>query len=354
MNKTLMTVRAVGALTLVAALAACGGGSSAPTAPTTPTTPTTPTPVIADAGNLKSSVAASTYVAGSLDDSAYKALNTVRQAAGAGLLTQDARIDVAAAAHAKYLTTNLATVTNYHNQDSALADYYSVTPTDRLTKAGFASVNSTEVIGGTGSSRLGSDCILGLLNTAYHGPALLSRNTAVGIAFGADVAGIPMCVAKLATPTGDRFGQVPAVAGLVAYPYPGQTGVMETFYVGSESPRPPVALFPNATAGTPILVSVRNADYLNFHDAGTLNATVTAFNLKDAGGNLVPAAILADSALKGSGVTLNADANLAEGFAVLVPLAPLVKGQTYTATFTATLKTGGTALTKTWSFTTRQ
>ncbi|MEJ6003790.1 CAP domain-containing protein [Paucibacter soli] len=352
MNKTLKTYRAVGALTLVAALAACGGGGGGSS--TTPTTPTTPTPVISDAGNLKTSVAASTYVGGSLGDSAYKALNTVRQAAGAGLLAQDAQIDVAAAAHAKYLTTNLSAVTSYHNEDSSKFDFYAVTPGDRIAKAGYSAVNSTEVVGGTGSSKLGSDCVLGLLNTAYHGAALLSRNTAIGFGFGVDGAGIPMCVADLATPTGDKFGQVPAAAKLVAYPYAGQTGVMETFYVASETPRLPLTLFPNATAGTPVLVNVRNADYVNFQDAGTLNATISVFNLKDAGGNVVPAAIVANSALKGSGVELNADSNLAEGFAVLVPLSPLAKGQTYTATFTATLKTGGATLTKTWSFTTNQ
>ncbi|MEJ6002535.1 CAP domain-containing protein [Paucibacter soli] len=351
------TLRFAFVVTLTAALAACGGGggsSTAPSTPTTPTTPTTPVPVVSDAGNLKTSAAAPTYAAGTLAESAYTALNTVRLAAGAGLLSQDAQIDVAAAAHAKYLTTNLSTVTSYHNEDSSKFDFYAVTPGDRIAKAGYSAAFSTEAVGGTGASQLGADCVLGLLNTVYHGAALLSRNSAVGFGFGLDGAQIPLCVADLASPVADKIGQVPAVASLVAYPYAGQKSVMETFYVGAESPRPSAVLFPNATAGTPVLVSVRNADYLNFQDAGTLNATVTEFSLKDAGGNAVAAAVVANSALKGQGVTLNADANLAEGFAVLVPLAPLVKGQTYTATFTATLKAGGAALTKTWSFSTNQ
>jgi hypothetical protein len=52
-------------------------------------------------------------------------------------------------------------------------------------------------------------------------------------------------------------------------------------------------------------------------------------------------------------MALNADANLAAGAAVLVPLAPLARGQTYTARFSATLNAARPALEKQWSFTTR-
>ncbi|MFK4705646.1 uncharacterized protein YkwD [Roseateles asaccharophilus] len=348
----------ISALALTATLTACGGGGGGSAAPApapapAPTPAPAPAPAVADAGTLKTSVPTPTYAANSTSADAFATLNTVRLAAGAGLVAQDAKMDVATAAHAKYVTTNLASLVDYHNEDAAKPDFYAATLGDRLTKAGFSASNSTEVIGGTGASLKGGDCVLGLLGTAYHGPALLSRNTSVGVGFGADVAGIPLCVIDLATPTGDSFGQVPAVNTLLAYPSVGQTNVIETFYVSSESPRPPVSIFPNATAGTPVIVSVRNADYVNFAAAGTLNATITAFGLKDAAGNAVPAAILAHKDLKsGTGVTLNSDSVLSDGFVVLIPLAPLAKGQVYTATFSATLKTGGTALAKTWSFTT--
>lgn len=342
----------ISALALTATLTACGGGGGSSAPSPAPAPAPTPAPAVADAGTLKTTVPAPTYAASSTSADAFTTLNTVRLAAGAGAVAQDTKIDVATAAHAKYVTTNLASLVDYHNEDAAKADFYAVSVGDRLTKAGFSASNSTEVIGGTGASLKGADCVLGLLGTAYHGPALLSRNTSVGVAFGADVAGIPMCVIDLATPTGDSFGQVPAVNTLLAYPSAGQTNVIEIFYVSAESPRPPASIFPNATAGTPVIVSVRNADYVNFAAAGTLNATVTAFGLKDAAGNAVPAAILAHKDLKGSGVTLNSDNVLSDGFVVLIPLAPLAKGQVYTATFSATLKAGGTALAKTWSFTT--
>ena len=120
-------------------------------------------------------------------------------------------------------------MTDFHTEDPAKVDFYASTVGDRLTKAGFSAASSKEVVGGPGAPLKGADCAYGLLNTAYHGPALLSRNTNVGIGIGADYGGIPMCVADLATPTGDALGQVPAVNKLVAYPAGGQTNAMETF-----------------------------------------------------------------------------------------------------------------------------
>ena len=351
MNTTLKTFRAAGTLTLIAALAACGGGGggSTPTAPAAPGTPVAPTVVVVDSGTLHTSVSASTYGAGTLGDSAFTALNAARQGAGAGLVSQNIKIDVAAGAHAAYVQANGVT----HIEDSGKPGFYAASVSDRLIKAGFNSGFNTETIGGTGASLQGRDCVLGLLNTVYHGVALLSIATDVGFGFGLDAAGTPLCVTNPATVAGDSLGQVPAAGAFIAYPYSGQQNVFETFYAGYETPRVPVSDFPNLTAGTPIIVSVRNADYLNFQAAGTLVATVTAFNLKDAGGNLVPAGILALSGLNaGPGVTLIPDSNMREGFVSLVPFSPLVKGQSYTATFSATLKSGGPTMTKTWSFTT--
>lgn len=340
------------------ALAACGGGSSSPAAGSGGTNPpsagggTNPSSdVVVSAGTLKTSASTSTYTQNSLQADAFSAINQARSAAGAGYVSQSAALDNAAAAHARYLTTNLASGI-VHTEDSSKGDYYEATVASRATKAGFSAGFITEVIGGTGASMKGSDCILGLLNTVYHGAALLSQATNVGIGFGTDAAGVPLCVADLAALSSETYPQVAPAGQLVAYPYGGQTGVLETFYVGYESPRPSATLFPNTTAGTPIIVSMRNADFVNIKAASTLAAVVTKFELKDASGNTVPAGILANSGITGAGVTVTADSNLGEGFAVLVPLSPLAKGVIYTAAFTATLKTGGAALTKTWSFTT--
>lgn len=340
------------------ALAACGGDSGSPAAGSAGTNPpgvgggTNPAAdVVVSAGTLKTSAGLSTYAQNSLQADAFSAINQARSAAGAGYVSQSAQMDVAAAAHAKYQTTNIASGLT-HTEDATKADFYEVSPGSRIAKAGFSASYTTEVIGGTGASMKGSDCVLGLMNTVYHAAAILSPTTNVGVGFGTDAAGIPMCVVDFAAATGENYVQVAPAGSLVAYPFAGQANLMETFYVAGEIPRPPVTLLPNATAGTPVIVNVRNADFVNFKAVGTLSAVVTKFELKDAGGNLVPAGILANPGISGSGVTLTADYNLGEGFAVLVPKSPLAKGVAYTATFTATLKTGGAALTKTWSFTT--
>ena len=71
------------------------------------------------------------------------------------------------------------------------------------------------------------------------------------------------------------------------------------------------------------------------------------------GATSVPSTLIGNSAIVGgAGVTVNADSNLVAGFVVLVPTSPLLKGQTYSYTFSVTLKSGGAVTTKTARFTT--
>ena len=351
----------IATVAIAASLTACGGGNSGNASTSAPAgTSPAPTPpsggasapttdVVSSAGTLQAAATAPSYAASSQQLAFFNALNTARTAAGAGAVNQSAQLDTAAQAHATYLTTNQVVA---HTEDSTNPDYYEATPSSRLAKAGFSAGYSTEVIGGTGPSMSAADCALGLLNTVYHGAALLSQETYVGIGIGTDGLGVPSCVSDLGAASTDTYGQVPASGKFIAYPYNAQTNVLETFYVAYETPRPSATLFPGTTTGTPVIIRVRNADYVNYQHAGTLAVTVSKFELKDAGGNIVPAGILAATGLKGSGVTLTTDSQLGEGFAVLVPFSPLAKGATYTYTFTATLKTGGTPVTTTNTFTT--
>jgi uncharacterized protein YkwD len=309
---------------------------------------TTPIPA---AGNLQTAVPTPSYASGSPGASAIASLNAARQGAGAGLLMQSAQLDVAAAAHAKYLTANIGATG--HTEDPTKINYYELSPASRVAKAGFAAGDSTEAIRNAGTL-LASDCMQQLLNSLYNAVALLGPSTHVGFGFGTNFATTPICVSVLATPTSDLYGQVAAAGSLLTYPFGGQSEVIEAFDLNMESPRPPLTLFPNTMAGTPVIVNVRNADYVNLLAAGTLDASVTRFDLTDQGGNRVPATVLANPSLRaGAGMTLNADADLPTGAVVLIPLAPLSAAQTYTVVFSAVLKPGGPALDKTWSFTTR-
>ena len=308
---------------------------------------------MSSAGTLQTSIPASTYAAGSFSASAFNALNVARQGAGAGLIAQSVGLDIAAGAHAAYTTTNLndiITDETPHSEFTTKPGYYESTVNSRIAKSGYGQNNSTEVIGG-GST--GGNVILGLLNSVYHGVALLGPYNSAGIGIGLDGANNPLIVGDLASLVTTPYSQVPAFGSILAYPYQNQINVFANFYASAEAPRIPATLFPSSMAGSPIIIGVRNSDYVNYKTAGTLAPTVNIFTLKDSAGNLVPSKILSSSGIQSAaGVVLNTDPQLPAAFIVLVPISPLSQSQTYTASFSATLKTGGVPVAKTWSFTT--
>jgi hypothetical protein len=309
------------------------------------------------AGTLQITAPAANYAAGSAEIAAWRDLNTVRIIAGAGWLVQSNDLDTAAAAHANYLVRNIGATGHAEEQDKT--DYYAASPGSRVTKAGFAASFVTETISDY-RTLLGSlqdpGCAGELLNSVYNAVALLGPATHVGLrGWVGTYSGAQFCIGLVAAPSTRPEGQVVAAGKMVTYPYDGQTDVIESVNLQVESPRPSSTLLPNDLAGAPVIVNVRNAEYLNLGITGSLNVQVTKFEMSDpSSGNLVPAAILAHAALKGSGgVVLNEDSNLPVGAVVLVPLSPLLRGHVYTISFSATLRDGGPALQKTWSFTTR-
>jgi uncharacterized protein YkwD len=309
------------------------------------------TAAIPAAGTLQTSILPTSYPSGSQGGPTLAAINSARKEAGAGLLNQSTQLDVAAAAHATYLETNMGT--SGHDEDPSRINFFAPAPASRIVKAGFAAGDWAEAIRNSGTLLDPNHCAEKLLNSLYDAVALLGPATHVGFGFGNNFATTPFCVSVLATPSSNLYGQFASAGSMVTYPYDGQTGVPKAFDVNAESPRPPLALFPNVVAGTTVIVNVRNADYLQLLAAGTLDVSVTQFELADQSGNRVPASVLANPSLRaGPGLTLHADPDLLTGAAVLIPLASLTGSHTYTVTFSATLKAGGPALSKTWSFTT--
>jgi hypothetical protein len=130
----------------------------------------------------------------------------------------------------------------------------------------------------------------------------------------------------------------------VAYPFDGSTVAHGTFHVSNESPRVSTSLLPNATAGTPILVGFRNQDYV----AGG-KVTITQFTLANSAGGNVPGIVLGGANVSGSGVTVNADADVDASFAVFVATSPLPAGS-YTATLHASISGGRALALSTWTF----
>lgn len=307
-------------------------------------------------GSLQITGPAANYASGSAESAAYNDLNAVRVAAGAGWLVQSNELDTAAAAHVNYLVRNIGATG--HAEEPGKIDYYEASPGSRAAKAGFAASFATETISDYRSqlgSLQGPDCALELLNSLYNAVALLGPATHVGLrGWDGTFSGAQFCLGLVAAPSTRPEGQVVPAGKMVAYPYGGQTGVIESINLQVESPRPSSTLLPNDLAGAPVIVNLRNADYLNLGLAGSLNVKVTSFEMSDpSSGNVVPAVLLAHAALKGSGVVLQEDSNLPVGTVVLVPLSPLLRGHVYTVSFAATLQDGGPALQKSWSFTTR-
>lgn len=350
MNIKVHTLPIALAALMTLSLAACGGGGggagsqgggSSVQPPVEP-----PVNVVASTGTLQTTVPAFTYDAASVQFGMLTKLNEVRAAAGAGILQQSSLMDVASQAHAVYLQANSG---DAHVEVAGKVGFYADTLGARLTKAGFAYGKTTETIGGTGPSYLGKDCTLGLLSTVYHGIAVLDQYTFAGVGSLPDGLGAPMCITDFATASGTKNVQVHASGELVTYPYGNQADVIEIFYVSAETPRVSATLVPNATAGAPVLVNMRNADFVNLQATSKLDAKVSKFELRDASGKLLPAVLLGSAAIKGEGVALNVDSNIPEGWIALVPLTVLTKNATYSASFKSTLK-AGMNLDRDWAF----
>ena len=306
-------------------------------------------------GSLQIIAPTANYPGGSSEGAAWRDLNTAREVAGAGWLVQSSELDTAAAAHANYLARNIGATG--HDEQPNKIDYYEATPASRVAKAGFAASFSAETISDElpQASLQRFDCAAELLNSVYNAAALIGPATHVGLrSWDGTFSGLQFCTAVVAAPADKPHGQVVPAGKMVVYPYNGQTGVVDSVDLRNELPRPSATVLPNGLAGTPVIVNLRNADYLNLLAAGTLNARITKFTLTDTGGNAVQAALLTHAAIgAGSGVVRHEDAVLPVGTAVLVPLSPLPRGQKYTVSFGATLKDGGPVLDKSWEFTTR-
>lgn len=355
------------AVTLAASMAACGGGAtSSPPAPTPQPAPVpkpTSVVVVNDSGTLNIAVPASTYSATSMPAAAFDALNAARLASGAGEVTQSTALDVAARAHAAYLTNvqaNWSSLTTaqraeYKSPHDEYADiepglYYAADPGARAIQAGATTAvgRASEGIGGAQVIRNGtpqadgSTCIRGQLASVYHADVALSPATSIAVAQWTDAIGESNCVIDYVA--GDANGQVVPTATPVVNPAPAST-VSGTFAIDQESPRPASAQITTGTAGTPVLLQARTAAWLNAKATAAANGltfapSLTLFTVTGPSGDVVDAVLLASTEYSGASVV--ADAELLEGTVVAIPRVPLTPG-TYTVHVVVTITAGVTA-----------
>lgn len=364
MQKNLNAARLAVLAAMALSIAACGGGGSdtgtppvaspAP-APSVPNPP--PPPPAAVNPDLVTNVAPATYAANTVEKGAWDLLLSQRGACGFGLLNQDTRLDVAAAAHPYYLVKNTidnpGTMYGGHFEDPATPYFYGVAPWDRARRAGFpdsvAEIATTTLrtYSTANPSPLISDEALGrtamgdLINTVYHlkGAMWAGRYGGVG---SANMTG-PRSATRtqnmfvldaLVSDESDTLKQKLGTGVVATYPCEGLTDVSTSFAPADESPNPfPEVVDDQVFYGQPI--------YFKVDSGGTLE--VKAARLAAADGSDVPVRTLTKATDPAAIITAN------EFF--MVPTSALVAASTYTVTASGTVD--GVAFTKTFAFKTR-
>ncbi len=130
-----MNLKICSVLALCVGLAGCGGGgdSAGPTSSPTPAPAPAPAPAAVVLDPL-TSVPAPTY--GDARDQAFNRVNEIRRQVGLGLLAQNDRLDLAAQRHADYLAYNYVELS--HLQIEGLPGFTGVHAINRATSAGYA------------------------------------------------------------------------------------------------------------------------------------------------------------------------------------------------------------------------
>lgn len=354
---------------LASTLAACGGGSSdsstgagavTPPAPAPGPAPTpSPAPAPATNPDLVLSVVAPTYAVGTVEKGAWSVLMDERAACGFGLVQQDTRLDVANAAHAKFLADlSIATKVSWggHGEDSTKPGFTGVNALDRAIRQGFpvtASIDEivssdTALHGNASGDQFplnegqGASSMRRLMGTVYHlsGAMFPGRFGGVGSAH----ASTPYDSATTFEAfEAYRFGALIATtdnnaqrlgSGVVAtYPCASAKHVSATFLPATESPNP----FPDVSSasvvyGTPVYLKV---------DASSVLAVTSATITRVSDSSSVPVRQVTRASDPAAQVGAN------EFF--MVPTTALVPGAAYAVVVTGTVD--NVMFTKNFTFT---
>lgn len=345
--KTKLTI-----LTIAASmgLAGCGGGGagggSAASSPSNSTgsSPSTPTPPAADPAALQDTVATSTYAAGSIELSAFTALNQARAAYGVGQVAQNSQLDTAAQNHTAYINGRFQAgdyTAATHTENPAYAGFTGAAPADRIAYAKYAASQTSEdlssIIAVDGvTSDPGVVAMDTLLSGPYHRFSLLDGYRDVGVAHTsirpANSGGtLNTIVADFGVAQASQ-AQAPASGWIGVWPADNATGVL--YSLSGESPDP-IPSNKGMCAGYPVSLQAK---------AGVTLAT-TAFTLTETASGAVVDVQLSTRATDANPTYARANT------AYIIPYLPLKLATKYTAHFVGSQN--GTAIDKTWSFTTR-
>lgn len=334
MTKSLISIGLTGLL------AACGGGGGGDTAPAAPAAQTPP------AATTVTGTTAATYAPGGEEANAFALLNNARTACGFGALTQNLKLDRAAASHSSFLIAN--GLQYGHTEVTGLPGFTGVNPTDRAQAAGYTLPTSEDVA--IRSSAPLPDGLLrstrevaGLLAAPYHSLNLLDQQADLGVGFSQVRTPAAVGVAQtekiaLVFNLGIRAG-VNDLAADGVYTYPCQSTAGLPIALPNEFPSPiPVALAQDYRLyGSPIIVKVRAGQVLNL-----TAATITP----SAGGPAIQNQIVTLSNDPQAGSLMKASDSF------VLPLIPLKAATTYQVSLAGT--NNGVPFAKSFSFTTGQ
>lgn len=364
MNSNLISLFSVVAVS--AALAGCGGGSgsSFTAAPVAASPAPAPSPAPATTNpDLVTSVAPTTYAAGTVEKGAWDLLMSQRLSCGFGLIQQDTRLDVASAAHSHYLEQNsldkLVTAVG-HGEDSTWNYYTGGNPLDRVARAGyptaslglygsvteilttyFALVSNGRAAPLVMNEATGAAQMRGLIETVYHlaGAMNAGRAGGVGVANGTGPSSSSAyfqqqfrLVSDFAL-NSDNMQKLGS-STVATWPCAGLTGVRGKFKPATESPNPfPDVTDAEVTYGTPIYFKA---------DAGSKLVVSAATVTKVSDSSVL--------ALRQLTSVNDAAGEIGTNEVFLVPTTALAAGSSYAVSATGTLN--GTAFTKTFTFST--
>ena len=255
-------------------------------------------------------------------------INYRRAQSGMPAVARNSLIDRAAQGHSDYQKAN--SIVN-HDQVLGKPGFTGVTLRDRLIAAGYSLGDSGYAYGeviSAANSNSGFYMAEELITAIFHRFVIFEpRFKEIGTGSATSSAGYAYFTSDFAASNG--YGPGIGRNKIVNWPYDGQVKVATNFFSDNEAPDP----VPNVNeVGYPVSV----------HADINVVLGVSSFSIRPRNGSDLPVQLLKKTA---------GSATPPSSAAAIVPLAVLKANTTYDVTFTGT--TDGTAITRTWSFTTK-
>ena len=349
MSETLRVKMILAGCVTALALAGCGGGSDggssaaepgpiadAPPATPAPTQPVIPNPLTPAPPGTPVAPGAP-VLTGNIALDGREWLNFRRGQIGMATLTRNALIDNAAQGHSEYQRVNNVIT---HDQTPGRQGFTGATLADRLQTAGYVFNTSNsrafgEVISATNNGS-GHFMAEELVTAIYHRFVIFEPVfKEIGTGAATTAAGRNYFTANFTANNG--YGAGLARGQVAVWPFNEQTAVPRNFFSDTESPDP---LPPCATNPVPGC-GLNEVGYpISVHANIDTTIQVTSFTVRPRGGGEMEVRLLTNAN----------DPNTGRSSAAIVPLTPLRAATVYDVSFAGTV--GGTAVARTWSFTT--